>query len=171
MTAIGINLFQFLIQYANQHSQKAISQIMKSVAGILATQSANLQSLLERAAVLDGVNRRLLAFLPAPLNEHVCLANVRDDTAVVMADSGAWLTRARYLGPEILQFLRQEPGLNRIHKIHFKIQPSNQQPSAPAPRPQLSENAAELLMSTAKVVDDPELKAALHKLSRRCHQE
>ncbi len=171
MAAIGINLFQFLLQYVNYNSQKAISQLMKSVAGILATQSANLQSLLERAAILDGVNRRLLAFLPAPLNVHVCLANVRDDTAVVMADSGAWLTRARYLGPEILQFLRQEPGLNRIHKIHFKIQPSNQQPSAPASRPQLSENAAELLMSTAKVVDDPELKAALHKLSRRYHQE
>jgi hypothetical protein len=144
---------------------------MKSVAGILAAQGACLQSLLERAAALDGVNHRLQRRLPAPLNAHICLANVRDDTAIVMADSSAWLTRARYLGAEILKFIRQEPGLDRIKKIQFKIQPQTQLPEPPNAKPQLSENAAELLISTAKVIDDPQLKAALHKLSRRYHKE
>lgn len=143
---------------------------MRSLAGILAMQNTNLQSLLERAAVLDGMNRRLLQHLPAPLNTHVCLANIRDDTAIIMASSSVWLTRARYLGPDILNFIRQEPGLNRINKVLFKIQPSHQQPPVPPIRPQLSENASELLISTAKVIDDPALKAALHKLSRR-HQD
>jgi hypothetical protein len=144
---------------------------MKSVAGILAAQNANFQSLLERAAVLDGVNQRLLRLLPAPLNEHIRLANVRDNTAIIMADSSVWLTRARYLGPEILKNIRQEPGLDRIKKILFKIQPEIQPPPPSVSRPQLSENAAELLISTAKVIDDPKLKAALHNLSRRHRQE
>lgn len=142
---------------------------MKSVTRILAAQNSSLQSLLERAAAIDGVNQRLLRFLPPPLNQHVCFANVRDDTAIVLADSGAWLTRLRYLGPEILKFLRQEPGLAKLARVQFKIQ-LLPPPSEPAShRPQLSENAAELLMSTAKIVEDPQLKAALHKLSRR-HQ-
>jgi hypothetical protein len=144
---------------------------VKSVAGILAAQSANLQSLLERAAVLDGVNQRLLRRLSAPLNEHIRLANVREDSVIIMADSSVWLTRARYLGPEILKFIRQEPGLDRIKKILFKIQPQIQPPLPAASRPQLSENAAELLISTAKGIDDPKLKAALHNLSRRHRQE
>jgi hypothetical protein len=126
--------------------------------------------LLDRAATLDGINQRLLRFLPSPLNQHVCLANLREDTAVFMADSSAWLTRARYQGPEILKLLRQEPGLERINKLHFKIQPLTEHAERPTSRPQLSENTAELLISTAKIIDDPELKAALHKLSRR-HKE
>jgi len=167
----------FLLQYVYDRSHnsnktgKTAFYAMKSVAGILAAQSASLQSLLERAAVLDGVNHRLLPRLPAPLNAHICLANVRDDTAIIMADSSAWLTRARYIGPEILNIIRQEPGLDRIKKIHFKIQPEIQHSPPPASRPQLSENAAELIMSTAKVIDDPNLKAALHNLSRRYHKE
>ena len=143
---------------------------MKSVSRILAIQNPNLQSLLERAAVIDGINQRLLRILPLPLNEHVCLANIRDDSAVIMADSGAWLTRARYLGPEILKFLRQEPGLVRLKKILFKIQPVAHYLEPTTSRPKLSENAAELLISTAKAIDDPKLKAALHNLSRR-HQQ
>ena len=145
---------------------------LKSVSRILAAKNDNLQSLLNRAAILDGINQRLLRFLPSPLNQHVFLANIRgEDTAVIMADSSAWLTRARYQGPEILKLLRQEPGLQRINKLHFKIQPPVDHAERPACPPQLSENAAELLISTAKTIDDPELKAALHKLSRRHHKE
>jgi len=140
---------------------------VKSVNRILAAQNDSLQSLLERAAVLDGVNQRLLRLLPSPLNQHICLANIREDTAVIMADSSAWLTRARYQGAEILQLLRQEPGLAQLKKLHFKIQPLAQYPERPVSRPQLSENAAELLISTAKVIADPKLKSALHNLSRR----
>jgi hypothetical protein len=143
---------------------------MKSVTRILTAQNATLQTLLDRAVALDGINQRMLRNLPSPLNEHVCFANVREDTAIIMADSGTWLTRIRYLGPEILQFLRQEPGLARLKKIQFKIQPLTHTPEPSVVRPQLSENAAELLMSTAKVIDDPKLKAALHNLSRR-HQK
>jgi hypothetical protein len=143
---------------------------LKSVSRILAAKSDKLQSLLDRAAILDGINQRLLRLLPPPLNQHVCLANIREDSAVIMADSSAWLTRARYQGPEILKLLRQEPGLERIKKLHFKIRPLTQHAEYPTSRPQLSENAAELLISTAKVIDDPELKAALHKLSRRHHK-
>ncbi|MGD8593700.1 MAG: DciA family protein [Gammaproteobacteria bacterium] len=143
---------------------------LKSVSRILAAKNDKLQSLLDRAATLDGINQRLLRFLPSPLNQHVCLANLREDTAVFMADSSAWLTRARYQGPEILKLLRQEPGLERINKLHFKIQPLTEHAERPTSRPQLSENTAELLISTAKIIDDPELKAALHKLSRR-HKE
>ena len=143
---------------------------IKSVTAILAGRNDNLQTLLDRAAILDGINQRLLRYLPPPLNQHVYLANVRENTAVIMADSSAWLTRARYQGPEILTLLRQEPGLERINKLHFKIQPLTEHAERPTSRPQLSENTAELLISTAKIIDDPELKAALHKLSRR-HKE
>ena len=143
---------------------------MKSVSRILAAQNDKLQSLLERAAILDGINQRWLRFLPAPLKNHICLANIREDTAVIMADSSAWLTRARYQGPEILNILRQEPGLERLNKVHFKIRPLTYHAERPPSRPQLSENAAELLISTAKIIDDPNLKAALHNLSRRHHK-
>ncbi len=95
---------------------------MRSLAGILAMQNTNLQSLLERAAVLDGMNRRLLQYLPAPLNAHVALANVRDNTAIIMASSSVWLTRARYLGPDILNFIRQEPVIEST-KSFLKFSP------------------------------------------------
>ena len=168
--AIGTIIRHFLLQYVHENPSQGLSISMKSVTRILAAQSTSLQALLERAAVLDGVNQRLLRSLPAPLNEHVCLANIREDAAIIMSDSSAWLTRARYQGPEILKLLRQEPGLDRLRKLHFKIQPMAQPPQPHLSKPQLSENAAELLISTAKVIDDPQLKAALHNLSRR-HQK
>jgi hypothetical protein len=143
---------------------------MKPVNRILSAQNASLQSLLERASAIDEINRSLLQFLPSPLNEHICLANIRDDTAVLLADSGAWLSRVRYLDPEILKFLKQKPGLARIKKLQFKIQPPSPLPENHPSRPSLSESAAELLISTAKGIDDPKLKAALHNLSRR-HQK
>lgn len=143
---------------------------MKSVTRILTSQSAGLQTLLERAAILKTINEHFIQQLPAPLKDHLCLANIRDDAAIIMADSGAWLTQARYQGSEILNILRQEPGLEQLKKLLFKITPPQSSHHEPVVHPQMSEGTAELLMSTAKVIDDPKLKTALHKLSRR-HQK
>ncbi|WP_455203998.1 DUF721 domain-containing protein [Kaarinaea lacus] len=140
---------------------------MKSVNRILTAQSSGLQTLLERAEALNQIRQRLQQILPAPVDQHVHLANIRDNSAVIIADSAVWLTKARYLAPDILGFLRQEAGLEQLQKVLFKVEPPVTAPQAIESKPKISDNTAELLVSTAKIVADPKLKASLINLSRR----
>lgn len=152
----------------------------KSVAKFLSAQNSGLNTLIERAqhlrkltAVLQKV---LQETLPdgsrSELAEHVNFANLRDDTAVITTDTPAWLTQLRYQAPVILKSLKQQPGLEGLRKIQFKIQPPSQAPILkPARRAVLSTYSADVLESAANGTEDAELSDALRRLSQQKYTE
>lgn len=138
---------------------------LKSVSNILHSPSTGLQAILEKASVLQQINQNLCLFLSEPLNQHIVLANVRDDTAVIMADSSVWLTKARYQGASILRFLTHDVGLTKLKKVQFKVQPHTGNTALQAPNPDVSVKAAQWLNQAADDIQDPGLKAAIKQLS------
>jgi len=78
----------------------------KSLASILAAADNGLQPLFAHAHQLRSLNRMLRGALGEPLGPHVSLCNVRTDTAIVAADSPAWL-----------HILQTQPGLESLRKV------------------------------------------------------
>lgn len=139
----------------------------KSLASILAAADNGLQPLFAHAHQLRSLNRMLRGALGEPLGPHVSLCNVRTDTAIVAADSPAWLTQLRYLAPTVLHILQTQPGLESLRKVRFKVQPASEpaEPAAPPRRASLSPSGAEILKSAAEGMQDPKLAEALRRLA------
>lgn len=106
------------------------------------------------------------------LAEHINLANLRDDTAIITADTPAWLSNTRYLAATFLRLLQQQPGLEKLRRIQFKVQPTNtsDQATPESRRARLSPASAEVLKSTAVGIQDTELAQSLHRLSTHAKQ-
>jgi len=142
----------------------------KPVAKILSRQNSALNSLLERAQYLQQLTQALRDCLDEPLAAHVTVANLREETAVIITDTPAWLTQLRYQAPTILSLLKTLPGLQKLQKVQFKIQPTSLSPPIPpARRAHLSATGAHSLESAASSTEEPELAEALYRLSRHKH--
>lgn len=141
----------------------------KSVSSLLSTSGSNLGSLLERAQYLQILTRTLREKIDPVFSEHISVANLRGDSAIIAADSPAWLSKIRYLAPVILQILKQEPGLNSLSNIQFKVQPpdTTMTQSQESRQINLSTSSSEVLESAAAGISDPELADALRRLSQK----
>ncbi len=150
------------------HNGQAMSS--KPVAKILSRRGSALHPLLERAQYLQQLTQALRDSLDEHLATHVTVANLREQTIVVVTDTPAWLTQLRYQAPTILRLLKTLPGLQKLQKVQFKIQPvSFSSPTPPSRRPNLSATSAHLLESAATGTEDPELAEALYRLSQHKH--
>ncbi len=142
----------------------------KPLTKILSRQNSALNSLLERAQYLQQLTQALRDSLDTRLAAHVTVANLREQTAVITTDTPAWLTQLRYQAPTILSLLKTLPGLQKLQKVQFKIQPASFEPPAlPSRRANLSAISAHFLESAASGTEDPELAEALYRLSRHKH--
>ncbi len=142
----------------------------KPVAKILSRRDSALHPLLERAQYLQQLTQALRDSLDEHLAAHVTVANLREQTIVVVTDTPAWLTQLRYQAPTILRLLKTLPGLQKLQKVQFKIQPvSFSSPTPPSRRANLSVTSAHLLESAASGTEDPELAEALYRLSQHKH--
>lgn len=139
----------------------------KRIGKLLISPASGLQNILEKAAILQQLTHTLRRSLDTPLNQHVCVANIRNHTLVIAADSPVWITRVRFHSSEILQLMRQETGLKQLTKVHFKVinSPTQGQEFVSSPNT-MTESAADLLESTASRIKDHALKSAIQRLSR-----
>lgn len=139
----------------------------KPVAKILSSRESALNTLLERAQHLQMLTQALRESLEPQLAEHVTVANLREQTAIITTDTPAWLTQLRYQAPAILRLLKGLPGLQSLQKVQFKIQPASQTPpAAPPRRATLTSNGSECLKSAAIGTKDDALAEALFRLSQ-----
>jgi hypothetical protein len=125
--------------------------------------------LIERAQRLQALTEVLRAGVDPVLAGHITLVNLRDDSAIIAADTPAWLATIRYLQPTFLQLLRAQPGLAGLRQIQFKVQPaSGPEPTDPAAhRAALSASGARILEGAAAGIQDPDLARALRRLATR----
>jgi len=128
----------------------------------------------KQARILDGFMPFIRSVLPPEFHGHVKVANVRNNSLILVTDSPVWTTRLRQLSSHILQALKDNssnlPKTQIIH--HIQIQ-TRYQTSGAAPvkrtvkhKPRLTRNTAERLSQSADSIDDPELKQALARLAK-----
>ena len=141
----------------------------RSIGQVLNNTHAGLANVILRSKELHKLSTSLKNLVDAPLSEHIYVANVRDATLVIGTDSAVWYTRIKYLGPMILTQMQQIPGLEKLQKIEFRIQPfgasastngssENHPPSAPPSRP---------TQEGFRQPNDYALKQALQKISKK----
>lgn len=140
---------------------------LKNIVQLLTGSPEALQAVFNHSQRLEVLNRTLRGCIPAPLNQHCQVANLRDNILILHADSSAWALKLRYSSRTLLQQLHQR-GLPGLSAIEVKVRPHN----AAVKRPEkirharMSGKTAQLLDSAAGDIGDARLKLALQHLAR-----
>jgi len=140
----------------------------KSLANLLQQRSDHLSMLLSQVRLLSRITSVIRTIVPEPLSLHCHAANIDGDTIVIGCDSSTWAAKLRYQLPHVLQRLGDHRDLPVFRQIRVRVQPLEQVHSRPSNRRLIMpERTAALIASVAHGTGDPELKAALLRLSQR----
>ncbi len=118
-----------------------------------------------RARALMAFERQVLVCLPQDLAANCHVAGVRDGCLRLIADSAAWAARLRFQEPLLLKALNQR-GTHEVRRIHVRVSPREQAHSLPKRKLKLSAENVQLLVQTARALEDPRLAQALLRLAR-----
>ncbi len=93
------------------------------------------------------------------------MANIHNDSLILLTDSPVWSARLRFHAPALLRELERRHAVQLINvRIRITL-PEQTRPEAVSPKPRMSATAAALLRQVAGTVDDPALGAALRRLA------
>ncbi len=134
---------------------------------------------LQQTQKLAQFTKILRAVLPVECLNHVKVANIRNQTLMLVTDSPVWTTRLRQLSPQILQFIQENmPALNSpsnktdlIHhlRISTRYQPGGRNADSVQKKSrkklQVSQKTAKLLSQSADDLEENSLKQALSRLA------
>lgn len=134
---------------------------------------------LQQTQKLAQFTKILRAVLPVECLNHVKVANIRNQTLMLVTDSPVWTTRLRQLSPQILKFIQENgatlnPGSEKTDVIHhLRISTRYQtgtrkvgsQQKKHRKKLQVSPKTAELLSQSADSLGDNQLKEALSRLA------
>lgn len=128
------------------------------------------KELLQQAQLLHAVTLSIRTRLPHPAAEHCWAGSMRDDTLVIITDSGHWVVPIRYQQHELLKQLNSEFRFElrqTLKRMRIKVATPTGSVKKRTRKPTLSTQNAQLLASTASGITDPDLKAALQHLATR----
>ena len=140
----------------------------KSLANLLQQHSDHLSTLLSQVRLLRRITVVIRNILPEPLSLHCHAANIDGDTVAIGCDSSTWAAKLRYHLPHVLNRLGEHRDLPVFRQIRLRVQPSEEAASSPPKRRLfMPEHTGALIADVAQDTGDPELKAALLRLSQR----
>jgi hypothetical protein len=140
----------------------------KSLAQLLQQRSDHLSMLLSQVRLLRQITTVIRNVLPEPLSLHCHAANIDGDTIIIGCDSPTWAAKLRYQLPHVLNRLRDHRNLPAFRQIRLRVQPLDVvEAHTENRRLSMPEHTAALITSVAHNTTDPELKAALLRLSQR----
>ncbi|MDW8478972.1 MAG: DciA family protein [Xanthomonadales bacterium] len=119
---------------------------------------------LARAGRLGELDAQLRRALPAPLSDHVLLADVRDDGCLVfLADHPVWAARLRAEQGSLLSAARAAG--TAAERMTVKVAPLPAVPRGATSGIPLSAAARAHLREAARSLEDPELRAIFLRLA------
>lgn len=132
-------------------------------AALASALSGDLGSVIDRARMLDALDRRLRQSLPPALAAQVRLGNVRDGRLVFLASSPTWKAKLR-LHADAIRDAAAAAGL-AVGGMTVKVATMSTVPTAVPSHPPLSASARETLRTAAATVTDPELRDQLLRMA------
>lgn len=142
-------------------------QTPKHVNSYFSGASHHLNRLVHHCSRLQSLTRLIREFLPAPLNQHCQVANISDQQLILIADSSAWATMLYYQTNQLLDYLKQQPGLEHISNIRTRTRSPYHKSADVNPSPdRLPQYSAVLIHELADSMSNPTLKKALQRLAR-----
>lgn len=85
-------------------------------------QTASLPDIVEKAELLNQLERQLKSLLPTSIANHIKIANLRDNTLVIETISAAWASRIKFENKKLLQKMQTEV-LPMLTSIEVKVNP------------------------------------------------
>ncbi|HHX34006.1 MAG TPA: DUF721 domain-containing protein [Gammaproteobacteria bacterium] len=128
--------------------------------------NTSLQRLVARAQVIDHLQMLLNQYLQPAARECCRIAMYQTGTLTLIVSDGHWATRLRYQQKRLLQQLQDLPEFNQLLSIQFKVRPPTQHNPPPARTIELSEQAGQMIQSSAEATRDPVLREALERLAK-----
>lgn len=149
-------------QDQNMQMNKLLKRPSRQLAGLLDT--------IDDLKVLSGV---VMEHLDSAYADHYRLANYRQGELVLTTHSTAWATRMRYLIPELLKKLQEEPVFEALKSISCRVDlvmdakawALLEEPS-PTVRLRLTSQTRSLLKRVAESLHSSELKKAFLRLAK-----
>ncbi|MGD9600739.1 MAG: DciA family protein [Gammaproteobacteria bacterium] len=84
--------------------------------------SATLHQLLARARQLQTLEQLLGARFGDAFTKHCKVAGVREDgTLVLVAQTPVWVTRLRYMAPDVISWARDTPELAGVRRVDVHV--------------------------------------------------
>ena len=135
-------------------------------------------AMIKHAQFLHALTMSVRTRLPASVAEHCWVGGIRDDTLVVITNSGNRTIPIRYQQHELLKLLNSEFRTDlkqTLKRLKIKVTASQRSLAAnipvgaknPISQAPLSKQTAQHLLSVAADVADSELRSALLKLASR----
>lgn len=142
------------------------SKIPLKIKKIFVESSDNLSLLYLHTQTIIKLQNNLKAELPAPLNEHITIANYYSNTLIIQTDSSAWAAKLRFKIPELLTILKNKCGLSELKTIRIKVSVSDTDRTSPEKKLILSNQSSNFLRNIANTISDPDLRQSLLKISK-----
>ena len=150
-----------------------LSQSMKSTRRIdklFQEVDSDLAILITRTRLLRRLTRVLRTQLDPELADHCYVANIEQETLVLLADTAARASKLRFYSATLLESLPQlDRVFARIKYIKVKIlnqSPQTQESTTTPAKPKMNPENAACIQTLADSVDDVELHDALTRLAR-----
>jgi len=93
----------------------------KSLQSLLNLSDHPLGAALQRALSLQACNRHFQQILPKRLKNKVNILNVRDGCVIIGVSNASLMTQLHFESKELLNEIKQLPGMQRSESIQFKI--------------------------------------------------
>ncbi len=129
---------------------------------------SSLGNLVVRAQHIMSIHKVLQIWLPNELAPHCQILNIENGTLTLAGNSAAFVTRLRYLTPELMDVLNSHDALPTIKQIIYKVIPPTIEKTIVSKKAQpfLSSTTLKLLEQTAENINHPQLKKALKNMAR-----
>ena len=138
------------------------------LSSVLSRSGGLVPRLLGHAHALQRLEEAVLERLPQALRTHCRVANLREATLVLQADSPVWGARLRYTAPALVRELTGSRGLPRVRRIEILVRPAGSKQAEHKTQPRiLGAQAARMLREVAASTEDPELRRAWARLATR----
>lgn len=89
----------------------------------MAKPSGILSHLNQHSQVIKQLDKMCKESLPSPLNQHCHVANLREKTLVIHADSSLWATRLRLIIPSLKLKWQKNQLMPIISQIEVRVRP------------------------------------------------
>ena len=138
------------------------------ISELLKDKRYTIADLCKKANSIQDVNQKLKECLDPSLRNHFELANINNDSAIIIVSSSTWATRLRYNIPAILNVLNNQLNFTAIKTIRIKVKKVfSDTTTTRLKKPiSLSQNSSKILIDVANNFKDPELRECLIKLSK-----
>lgn len=145
--------------------------------------SGSIDRLLQHSRYLEYLTKRILTYLPDEFSGKISVLgfstynkptyneststrkNEKQQTLMISTSSAAWASKLRFYIPTLKRSLASEPQFSQLKKISVKVAATNISIIKEKKMPLYSQNAANIIQSSAEFIENDELKDALIRLA------